>query len=201
MRDVADHVIQDRRAHPSDKKDLVAAFIHGKDPKTGKSLSDENIANNMITFLIAGHETTSGLLSFMFVQLLKNPVAYKAVQREVDEVIGQGPVTYEHMSKIPYITACLRETLRLYPTAPAFSVVSNDKDRPTFLGKDRYEVPPNATITALLPRIHRDPAVWGEDAEDFRPERMLDENFNKLPPNCWKVSQPHSKPKINLTRQ
>ena len=54
MRSVAQHVIDDRRAHPVDKKDLVNAFLYGKDPKTGKSLPDENIMNNMITFLIAG---------------------------------------------------------------------------------------------------------------------------------------------------
>ena len=54
MRSVADHVIKERRAHPSDKKDLVNAMILGKDPKTGRGLPDENIVNNMITFLIAG---------------------------------------------------------------------------------------------------------------------------------------------------
>ena len=54
MQSVAKHVIQERRAHPSDKKDLVNAFLFGKDPKTGKTLPDDNIMNNMITFLIAG---------------------------------------------------------------------------------------------------------------------------------------------------
>ena len=46
---------------------------------------------------------------------------------------------------------------------------------------------PNQTIIALLPAIHRDPDVWGEDADQFRPERMLDENLSALPKNAWKV--------------
>ena len=139
--------------------------------------------------MIKGHETTSGLLSFLFVLLLKNPDAYQTAQKEIDEVIGRGPVTYEHMSKIPYITACLRETLRLHPTAPGFSVLPNESDPtkyPIYVGKERYEVQYDQALGIFLPRLHRDPEVYGEDAEAFRPERMLDENFIKLPPNSWK---------------
>ena len=54
MKSVSSNVIKERRAHPTDKKDLVNAMILGEDPKTGKKLSDDNIINNMITFLIAG---------------------------------------------------------------------------------------------------------------------------------------------------
>lgn len=46
---------------------------------------------------------------------------------------------------------------------------------------------PNQTIIAILPAIHRDPDVWGEDADEFKPERMLDENLSALPKNAWKV--------------
>lgn len=57
----------------------------------------------------AGHETTSGTLSFAFYRLLKNPDSYRKVQEEVDEVIGKGPIKVEHISKLPYITAvCTR---------------------------------------------------------------------------------------------
>ena len=91
------------------------------------------------------------------------------------------------MSKLPYIEACLRETLRLTPTAPAFTLQPrSDLAEDTVILGGKYEVKKGQPIIALLPQIHRDPAVFGEDAEAFKPERMLDEPFSKLPNNSWK---------------
>ncbi len=105
LRKTADGVLQARKEQPSDRKDLLSAMLSGVDPKTGQKLSDASISDNLITFLIAGHETTSGLLSFTFFQLLKHPEVYRKAQEEVDRVIGSGPVTVEHMNKLPYIAA------------------------------------------------------------------------------------------------
>jgi cytochrome P450/NADPH-cytochrome P450 reductase len=105
MRKTSDDVLQARKARPNDRKDLLNAMLKGRDPKTGQGLSDSSITDNLITFLIAGHETTSGLLSFVFYNLIKNPAAYRKAQAEVDEVIGTGPINIEHMSKLPYINA------------------------------------------------------------------------------------------------
>lgn len=105
LRETAQNVLDARKKNPDGRKDLLNAMLNGVDPKTGKHMSDSSIIDNLITFLIAGHETTSGTLSFSFYRLLKNPEAYRKVQREVDEVIGKGPITVEHLSKLPYITA------------------------------------------------------------------------------------------------
>jgi cytochrome P450/NADPH-cytochrome P450 reductase len=129
-------------------------------------------------------------MSFLFYFLLKNPAAYQAAQKEVDEVVGRGPVTVDHMSKIPYLNACLRETLRLRPTAPAFTIQPRPdmEEESTIIG-GKYEIKKGQPMFAILNKIHRDPAVYGDDAEEFRPERMLDEPFSKLPPNSWKVGR------------
>lgn len=142
----------------------------------------------MVTDAQAGHETTSGLMSFLFYYLIKNPASYQAAQAEVDKVIGRGPITVEHMSQLPYLSACLRETLRLTPTAPAFTVepLPTNTESPILIGGGKYEVKPGTPIIAILPKVHSDPAVYGEDAEEFKPERMLDETFSQLPPNAWK---------------
>ena len=62
-----------------------------------------------------------------------------------------------------------------------------DHEFPMFIGMNRYEVPKGDVLTAVLPVLHRDPTVYGEDANEFKPERMSEENFNQLPPNSWKV--------------
>lgn len=114
-------------------------------------------------------------------------------REEVLSVLGEGSMIQTMTSRLPYITAVIRETLRLYPTAPGFSVqskASNSEDYPILLGKQGHMVHQGETIVGMLSRVHRDPIVYGEDAEKFRPERMLDEEFNKLPKNSWKVTCP-----------
>ena len=199
---IASDVVEERRKNPVDKADLLNAMILNKDSKTGEHLSEDSIVNNMITFLIAGkytvrrsttvsgahslgigHETTSGLLSFLFYELLKNPEAYRRAQGEVDEIVGKGSITVKHVSKLRYINACLRETLRLHPTAPAFTV--SPKQDEIIGGK--YLVPKDTPVVCFIMAAHRDPAVYGEDAGAFKPERMLDEPYSQLPPNSWKV--------------
>ncbi|KAI1087852.1 cytochrome P450 [Rostrohypoxylon terebratum] len=182
LRNTSDEVLQERKKNPSNRKDLLNAMLNGVDPKTGQHMTDASITDNLITFLIAGHETTSGLLSFAFYELLKHPEAYRKAQEEVDTVIGKGPITVEHMSKLPYITAIMRETLRL--DAPITQFARTAKEDTLLAGK--YLVYKDELVGLLLKKSHIDPAVYGDDAEEFKPERMLDEPFNKLPKNAWK---------------
>lgn len=186
MRGVCQDVINRRRANPSSKKDLLNAMLFGKDPKTGERLTDESIMDNMITFLVAGHETTSGLLSFASYFLCKHPDVLRKAQAEVDSVVGKGPIKFEHMAKLPYLEAILRETLRLQPTAPAFSVEPQETMPGPVVLAGKYHIPAGVSLIAVLPAIGRDPVVFGADANEFRPERMYGEEFLKLPPNAWK---------------
>lgn len=105
MRKTADDVVANRKQNPSDRKDLLNAMLSGTDPTTKEKLSDDNITDQLITFLIAGHETTSGLLSFGFYYLLKNPSTYQRAQQEVDQVIGREKIKVEHLTKLPYIAS------------------------------------------------------------------------------------------------
>lgn len=121
---------------------------------------------------------------------MANPQTLRQAQREIDEVVGSGPVKVEHLSKLPYITACLRETLRVTPTIPrtAIGPLPDTKEDPIIIGGGKYLVKPGTTFTMLLAKVQQDPKVYGDDADKYRPERMMDEQFNKLPKNAWKVS-------------
>lgn len=126
MRDTANAVVAERKQNPSDRKDLLAAMLEGVDPQTGEKLTDSSVTDQLITFLIAGHETTAGTLSFAFYNLLKNPVAYRKVQEEVDEVIGRDAPKVEHISKLPYISAvCTNQLLPTLLLAASFSKIPN----------------------------------------------------------------------------
>lgn len=182
LRETSRKVIQNRRESPSKHDDLLNGLLTGRDPVTGEGMTDDSIINNLITFLVAGHETTSGLLSFTTYYLLKHPKAMERAVVEVDEVVGADTITIDHLAKLPYLDAALKETLRLMPTAPGFTLQSR---KPEILG-GKYKISPGTPINIILSESQRDLAVFGSDAYDWKPERMLDAEFKKLPPNAWK---------------
>ena len=103
-------------------------------------------------------------------------------------MVGKGPITVDHMSKLRYINAVLREALRLHPTVPAFmrQVRPDSSELPTLSG-GKYLLEKQSPIILLLGKAQQDPSVYGEDATEFKPERMLDDEFDQLPKAAWKV--------------
>ncbi|KAL4252643.1 Bifunctional cytochrome P450/NADPH--P450 reductase [Abortiporus biennis] len=182
MMDLVDEILYDRKAHPIEKNDLLNVMLYGRDKETGKGLPDENIKCNLLTFLIAGHETTSGMLTFALYYLLKNPESMRKLREEIDTKIGDRPMTVDDVHKLPYLIAVLRETLRLGPTAPMRAVAPIED---TTLGGGKYAIEKDTLIVVGVAMAQRDPKVWGPDAEEFKPERMLDGKFEAMPPNSW----------------
>src|SRR6266571_845987 len=148
-------------------RDLLGLMLNAKDPVTGEHLDDTNIRYQLLTFLIAGHETTSGLLSFAIHLLLKHPEVLRKAQAEADRVLGADTPRFEQVAQLGYFDQILRETLRLWPTAPGFTVAPKHD---TLLA-GRYPVKKRNVLLVLLPALHRDPAVWKEP-ERFDPDRF-----------------------------
>ena len=183
MRETCASIIQARQKDTSAAhNDLLYSLMEGVDQRTGEHLSDSSISNNLITFLIAGHETTAGLLSFAFYYLTKNIEIQRKARQEVDKVFEAGGITVASLSKLRYISALLKETLRLMPTAPSWAVGAR-KDE--VIG-GKYHLKKGQPVHIILSCVHRDPGVWGSTADQFIPERMFDENIANLPPNAWK---------------
>src|SRR3984893_10302859 len=200
MNDMVDRIIRERResGDASGRPDLLSCMLSGVDRKSGDRLDDLNIRYQVITFLIAGHETTSGLLSFATYFLLQNPAVLARAYEEVDRVLGSDPSvppTYAQVNQLTYVGQVLKESLRLWPTAPVFAL-SPYKDT-TIGGTYRMKKP--YQIVVLTPMLHRDPAVWGERAEVFDPAHFSREAEQERPANVY---QPFgNRPRACIGRQ
>ncbi|MFE5917730.1 cytochrome P450 [Streptomyces sp. NPDC056468] len=171
---VVDDVIASRAGTDQrDAEDLLGLMLTAEHPKDGSTLDAANIRNQVITFLIAGHETTSGAMSFALYCLAKHPTALRLVQREVDELWGDQAdpePTYDEVGKLTYTRQVLNEALRLWPTAAAFSRHALED---TLLG-GRIPLRAGQPVTVLAPMLHRQP-VWGDNPELFDPSRFTPE--------------------------
>jgi cytochrome P450 / NADPH-cytochrome P450 reductase len=185
MARIVDEVIAERRAGgggPGD--DLLGRMFSVPDPETGELLDDANIRNQVITFLIAGHDTTAGALSFALHHLMKNPAVLQLARAEAAAVFGEDPdprPAFEDVARLRYTRQILEETLRLWPTAPGFL---REARHDTMLG-GRYPVRRGQAIRVLTPMLHRQP-VWGEYVEEFDPSRFAPAAVADRPANAYK---------------
>jgi cytochrome P450/NADPH-cytochrome P450 reductase len=189
MNKMVDDIVAERRKAPgaSDgKKDMLNAMMSGVDRATGEQLDDVNIRYQINTFLIAGHETTSGLLSYAIYALLKHPDVLKKAYDEVDRVLGPDVdlrPSYQQVTQLTYITQILKEALRLWPPAPAYGIAPLKDES---IGGGKYKLKKNQFITILVTALHRDPAVWGPNPDLFDPENFSAEAEARRPVNAWK---------------
>ena len=189
MNSIVDQIIQERKRSgelSAGKKDLLSYMLTGIDKESGEKLDDVNIRYQIITFLIAGHETTSGLLSFATYFLLNNPAVLAKAYAEVDRVLGPDPriaPTFAQVNRLKYVAQILKETLRLWPTAPMYSVYPREAQ--AIIG-GKYTVDAERDWAILIPTLHRDKSVWGEDADTFNPDHFNVEAEQALPANAYK---------------
>src|SRR5437016_3317809 len=188
MNKMVDEIVAERRRSTdaaADKKDMLGAMTTGVDRVTGAQLDDVNIRYQINTFLIAGHETTSGLLSSTLYALLKHPDVLRKAYEEVDRVLGpdiDAKPTYQQVTQLTYITQILKEALRLWPPAPAYGI-SPLKDE-TIGGK--YKLKKNMFVLVLALALHRDPSVWGPNPDAFDPQHFSRDAEAAQPVNAWK---------------
>lgn len=182
LADVVDEVIRRRRDSAEDgPEDLLEIMLRAAREDDPNRLDEVNIRNQVVTFLVAGHETTSGALSFALYYLARNPEILAAARAEVDAVWDDGPPPFEKVAKLRYVRRVLDETLRLWPTAPAYA---REARGDTVLA-GRYPMKAGDWVLVLIPSLHRDPA-WGPDPERFDPDRFAPEHVRGRAPHVYK---------------
>uniref|UniRef100_A0A1I7UWR3 Cytochrome P450 n=1 Tax=Caenorhabditis tropicalis TaxID=1561998 RepID=A0A1I7UWR3_9PELO len=135
-----------------------------------KKVTAEDVIGSCFIFLLAGFDTTANTLAYASYLLAKNPEKMKLAQKEIEEVVGGENVSYDAMTKLKYLDAVVKEALRLYPVA--WFACSRECVTPTTIG-DLY-IEKGVKIEADVKAIHRSKKIWGEDADDFVPERWID---------------------------
>ncbi|MCW2781320.1 MAG: cytochrome [Marmoricola sp.] len=181
-----DELIAVRRASgDTGQGDLLGIMLNQAHPETGERLDDVNIRHQILTFLVAGHETTSGALSFALYYLSRDPDLLAKAQQETDQILGDDPdaePTFEQVAKFRYLRRALDEGLRLWPTAPAFG----RSPRETTTLSNGVVMRPEDWAIVMLPMVHRDPEAWGDDAEAFDPDRFLPARSRGRQPHSYK---------------
>ncbi|KAK6156432.1 hypothetical protein DH2020_010680 [Rehmannia glutinosa] len=151
---------------------------------SGDDVSSKQLRDDLMTMLIAGHETSAAVLTWTFYLLAKEPSVMAKLQNEVDSVLGDRFPTVEDMKKLKYTTRVINESLRLYPQPPVLIRRSLGDD---VLGK--YPIKRGEDIFISVWNLHRSPIHW-EEADKFNPERWpldgpnpneTNQNFSYLP--------------------
>lgn len=166
-------ILRDCRADPTRMAPLVHALIAAADPVTGKRLSDEEICDELVMFLFAGHDTTATALTYALWSLGHHPECQDRVAAEV-AALPDRPLISDDMARLSYTVQVVRESLRLCPPAPTGTRMAC---RDVEVGG--YRVPKGTMLIVGRMAVQRDPQLW-DDPLRFDPERFSPENFRAL---------------------
>jgi cytochrome P450 len=162
-------IIRERRAAGVDRGDLLSMLMLARDEETGESMTDAQLRDEVMTLLMAGHETTANALSWTWYALAQNPEAERRLHAELDEVLGGRLPAMDDLPKLRYTEQVFAEAMRLFP--PAW-LLGRRALREARFGE--FTVPAGALLTISPWLIQRDPRFW-PDPLRFDPERFTPE--------------------------
>ncbi|XP_052871034.1 cytochrome P450 4d2-like [Anopheles cruzii] len=159
----------------------------------GRPLTDQEIQEEVDTFMFEGHDTTTVAISFTLLLLARHPEVQEKLHQEIVEIVGndlKAPVTYRNLQDMKYLEMIIKESLRLYPPAP---IIARRFTEDVDLGGTK--VPEGSNFNIGIMHTHRDPSIFPDperfDPERFAPDRLLEQTspyayvpFSAGPRNC-----------------
>ena len=172
--EIVDRIIRQRRAGGEDTGDLLSMLMAARD-EDGSGMTDRQLRDEILTFLLAGHETTAVSLSWTWYLLSQHPEVEQKLREELTQVLGGRAPRLEDLPRLPYTDKVVKESTRLYP--PAWSL-ARTVTKEVELGGYRLPVGANVVMSQWI--LHRDPRFF-EQPEQFNPDRWTAEAAQRLP--------------------
>ena len=169
MKTIADDAVNSRRsAGAGDVPDLLDLLLEGEDTETGRSMSTAELRDNLLTFIVAGHETTALTLAWAFYLCAFDQGVQDKARAEAQSALQGRTATAADLPNLPYCRMIIDEALRLYPPAALVSRTAQAPD--TLAGR---EVKKGDTVMIPIYALHRNALLW-DDPDAFRPERFAE---------------------------
>ncbi len=169
-------IMENRRRSGEIRDDLLAMLMNARDEEgKGSALTDQQIRDEIITLLIAGHETVASALTWSWYLLAQHPSIWEQMRAEVAQLPDDRLPCYPDLERLPFTAAVFSEALRLYP--PAWLITRNA------IGEDElngYKISPGSLMVISPYVVHRHPQYW-EDAEAFLPQRFTNGRERAIP--------------------
>lgn len=180
LEDLVTRIIAERRAQGGDRGDLLSMFMETQDADTGERMTDAQLRDEVMTMLLAGHETTSNALSWAFHLLALHPGTATRISEEAAAAFGRGGPTFESLRRLQFTRWAVQEAMRLYPPVWLFARTAKADD----LLPSGWRVPAGTTIFVCPYTLHRNPAYWS-DPERFDPERFSEAGSTGRPRTAY----------------
>lgn len=175
MERVVARIISQRRCEKHGRDDLLSRLIRARDDGDGAGMSDRQLRDEVLTMLLAGHETTANAMIWMWLLIVQHPHVEQALLKEFDEALGARAPSVEDIPRLKLTDAVVRETMRLFPSA---YMIGRQALAPFAIGG--YEFPAGVNLLMSQWVVHRDER-WFDNAQHFDPSRWLDGRTAKLP--------------------
>jgi cytochrome P450 len=168
-------IIRRHRASGQDTGDLLSRLVAARDEQGGGGMTDRQLRDEVVTLVLAGHETTALVLFYSFYLLAQAPETADRLAVELHDVLGDRPPTASDVPNLRYAEWVIRESMRLYP--PAWGIAREALADCEIGG---YDVPKGTQIFMVQRLVHRD-ARWFDDPEAFKPDRWDNDLIKRLP--------------------
>jgi len=168
-------IIEQRRMSRHDTGDVISMLLEAQDDD-GTVMTDQQVRDQIMTFFAAGHETTANTLSWTFYLLSQNPTVWQKLVDELAHVLGGRTPTMDDLANLPYTDMVLKESMRLYPPAWAMGRTAVED-----FDLEGFHLPAGQIVMFPQWVIQRLPSIWGDNADQFVPERFDASHPQEIP--------------------